>query len=102
MKSTLPPNPSQPFHFGAPHPADAALRALAIDAASAVQPISLLSWKRSRIELKYVDDSVWLATAYQKMKAAGFKLVFLETPNSDPFPLNDEFYDIEVHRGGAA
>jgi hypothetical protein len=79
---------------------DEALRAVHTDAAVATRPISLIKWKQRRAEMDNISDSAWLMQAYVRLKAAGFRLVFLAEDQADPFPINDNFYDIEVREGG--
>lgn len=75
---------------------DEALLALHTDAAVATGPISIIKWKQRRAEMVNISDSAWLMQAYVRLKAAGFRLVFLAEDQADPFPINETFYDIEV------
>jgi hypothetical protein len=75
---------------------DEALLAVHTDAAVATRPISLIKWKQRRAEMDDISDAAWLMHAYMRLKAAGFRLVFLAEDQPDPFPINETFYDIEV------
>lgn len=75
---------------------DEAMLALHADAAVAKRPISLIKWKQRRAEMHSISDSAWLMQAYVRLKAAGFRLVFLSEDQPDPFPVNEAFYDVEV------
>lgn len=74
----------------------AALRELSVHAASATEPISLLSWKRRRTELTDVTDEAWLMFACLQLKGSGFRVEFVQCVDLDPFPINERFHDIEV------
>ncbi|GAB3647811.1 hypothetical protein [Ramlibacter alkalitolerans] len=76
---------------------DESLLALHAEAARVSQPISLIEWKQDHSELDDLSDSGWLMIASQSLRAAGLKLVYLaEDEGSEPFPINDVFYDIEA------
>lgn len=77
-------------------PQQVALRELAIQAASAAEPLSLLSWKRCRAELTGVTDEAWLMFACLQLKGSGFRVEFVQLSDLDPFPINERFHDIEV------
>ncbi|MDW5443819.1 hypothetical protein [Polaromonas sp. SM01] len=77
-------------------PQQVALRELAIHAASATGPLSLLSWKHHRTELTDVTDEAWLMFACLQLKGSGFQVEFLQNVDLDPFPINEQFHDIEV------
>ena len=77
-------------------PQQVALRELAIQAASATEPLSLLSWKRCRAELTDVTDEAWLMFACLQLKGSGFRVEFVQLSDLDPFPINERFHDIEV------
>ena len=81
------------------NPQQAALRDLAAHAASAPAPVSLLAWKRGRLELADVSDVVWLMFACLQLKGSGFRVEFVQRDDLDPFPINEHFYDIEVRCG---
>lgn len=73
-----------------------AMRELAVQAAVATEPLSLLAWKRCRAELTDVTDDAWLMFACQQLKGAGFRVEFVQLFELDPFPINERFHDIEV------
>ncbi len=77
-------------------PQQVALKELAIQAASATEPLSLLSWKHCRIELADVPDEAWLMFAGLQLKGSGFRVEFVHDVELDPFPINERFHDIEV------
>jgi hypothetical protein len=77
-------------------PQQVALRELTAQAASATEPISLLTWKRGRLELADVPDVAWLMFACLQLKGSGFRVEFVQRDDLDPFPINERFYDIEV------
>ena len=77
-------------------PQQVALRDLTAQAASATEPISLLTWKRERLELADVPDVAWLMFACLQLKGCGCRVQFVERHELDPFPINERFYDIEV------
>lgn len=77
-------------------PQQVALRELTAQAASATEPISLLTWKRGRLELADVPDVAWLMFACLQLKGGGFRVQFVQRDDLDPFPINERFYDIEV------
>ena len=77
-------------------PQQVALRELAIQAASATGPLSLLSWKRCRDELSDVSDEAWLMFACLQLKGGGFRVEFVQLFELDPFPINERFHDIDV------
>ena len=77
-------------------PQKVALRELAIEAASAIEPLSLLSWKHCRAELTDVTDEAWLMFACLQLKGNGFRIEFVQPFDLDPFPINERFHDIEV------
>jgi hypothetical protein len=77
-------------------PQQVALRELATRAVSAIEPISLLSWKRCRAELADVTDEAWLMFACLQLKGRGFRVDFIQRMELDPFPINERFHDIEV------
>lgn len=61
-------------------------------------PISLLDWKRVRPELADVSDEAWLMFSCLQIKGGGMRLIFVEQPELDPFPVNEAFYDVVVQR----
>jgi hypothetical protein len=77
-------------------PQQVALRELSTLAASASEPISLLSWKRERLELADVPDEAWLMFACLQLKGSGFRVKFVQLDDLDPFPINERFHDVEV------
>jgi len=77
-------------------PQQVALRELSKQAASASGPISLLTWKRKRLELTEVPDEAWLMFACLQLKGSGFRVEFVQRDDLDPFPINERFHDIEV------
>ena len=77
-------------------PQQVALRELTAQAASATEPVSLLAWKRGRLELADVPDVAWLMFACLQLKGNGFRVEFVQRDDLDPFPINERFYDIEV------
>jgi hypothetical protein len=77
-------------------PQQLALRELSTQAASASEPISLLTWKRERLELADVPDEAWLMFACLQLKGSGFRIEFVQCVDLDPFPINERFRDIEV------
>lgn len=79
-------------------PQQVALRELTVQAASATDPISLLAWKRGRLELAHVPDVAWLMFSCLQLKGSGFRIQFVQRDDLDPFPINERFYDIEVLR----
>ena len=80
-------------------PQQVALRELTAQAASATESVSLLAWKRGRLELADVPDVVWLMFACLQLKGSGFRVEFVQRHDLDPFPINEHFYDIEVRCG---
>lgn len=82
-------------------PQQVALRELTTQAALATEPISLLTWKRERLELADVPDEAWLMFACLQLKGSGFRVEFVQRDDLDPFPINERFYDIEVRCGWA-
>ncbi len=77
-------------------PQQVALRELSTLAALASEPISLLSWKRERLELAEVPDEAWLMFACLQLKGSGFRVKFVQLDDLDPFPINERFHDVEV------
>jgi hypothetical protein len=77
-------------------PQQVALRELTKQATSATEPVSLLEWKRGRLELADVPDVAWLMFACIQLKGSGFRVEFMQRDELDPFPINESFYDIEV------
>lgn len=77
-------------------PQQVALRELSTLAASASVPISLLTWKRKRLELAEVPDEAWLMFACLQLKGSGFRVEFVQWDDLDPFPINERFHDVEV------
>lgn len=77
-------------------PQQVALRELSTLAASASVPISLLTWKRERLELADVPDEAWLMFACLQLKGSGFRVEFVQWDDLDPFPINERFHDVEV------
>jgi hypothetical protein len=79
-------------------PVQCALRELAALASRSEEAISLLSWKRKRVELADVTDEAWLMFSCMQLKGGGLRLSFAEYSDLDPFAINESFYDIEVRR----
>ncbi|MBE0548499.1 MAG: hypothetical protein IH627_12810 [Rubrivivax sp.] len=77
-------------------PQQLALRELTAQAASATEPISLLRWKRERLELATVLDEAWLMFACLQLKGSGLRVEFVQRDDLDPFPINERFHDVEV------
>jgi hypothetical protein len=77
-------------------PQQVALRELSTLAASASEPLSLLTWKRERLELADVPDEAWLMFACLQLKGSGFRVKFVQWDDLDPFPINERFHDVEV------
>lgn len=77
-------------------PQQAALRELTAQAAPATEPVSLLAWKRGRVELADVPYVAWLMFACLQLKGNGFRVQFVQRDDLDPLPINERFYDIEV------
>lgn len=77
-------------------PQQVALRELSTLAASASVPISLLTWKRERLELVDVPDEAWLMFACLQLKGSGFRVEFVPWDDLDSFPINERFHDVEV------
>lgn len=73
-----------------------ALRALATQIAHALQPVSLLSFKRHRAELGEMSDEAWLMFACLQLKGSGFRVEFVGNAVLDTFPINEHFYDVTV------
>jgi hypothetical protein len=73
-----------------------ALRAMAAVIAQASQPVSLLAFKRRRLELVEMSDEAWLMFAYLQLKGSGFRVEFMQDAVLDPFPVNEQFYDATV------
>lgn len=73
-----------------------ALRDLATEAAHAAQPVSLLDFKRQRAELGEMSDEAWLMFASLQLKGSGFRVEFVADAVLDPFPINEQFYDVAV------
>lgn len=73
-----------------------ALRDLATEAAYASQPVSLLAFKRQRAELGEMSDEAWLMFASLQLKGSGFRVEFVADAVLDPFPINEQFYDVAV------
>ena len=79
-------------------PQQVALRELSTLAGSASVPMSLLTWKRGRLELADVPDEAWLMFACLQLKGSGFRVEFVQWDDLDPFPINERFHDVEVSR----
>lgn len=77
-------------------PQQVALRELSTQATLASAPISLLTWKRERLELADVPDEAWLMFACLQLKGSGFRVEFVHWEDLDPFPINERFHDVEV------
>jgi hypothetical protein len=77
-------------------PSQQALRDLVAHAESTAEAISLLTWKRSRPELADVMDEVWLMFACLQLKGRGFRVDFVQGLDVDPFPINEQFHDLQV------
>ena len=75
-----------------------ALKELAAHAAAAPEPVSLLAWKRGRADLADASDDAWLMFACLQLRGSGFKVRFLKADDLDPYPINERFHDIAVHR----
>ena len=75
-----------------------ALKELAAHAAAAPEPVSLLAWKRGRADLADASDDAWLMFACLQLRGSGFKVRFLKADDLDPYPINERFNDIAVHR----
>jgi hypothetical protein len=58
--------------------------------------MSLLTWKRGRLELADVPDEAWLMFACLQLKGSGFRVEFVQWDDLDPFPINERFHDVEV------
>jgi hypothetical protein len=73
-----------------------ALQDLVNEVATASQVISLLAWKRGRSELADMTDETWLMFAALQLKGSGFNVDYVHDAELDPFPINEQFHDIEA------
>lgn len=73
-----------------------ALRSLTTEVAHSPLPVSLLAFKRHRPELSGMSDEAWLMFACLQLKGSGFRVEFVEEVVLDPFPINEQFYDVAV------
>ena len=71
-----------------------ALRALATEIVHASRPVSLLAFKRHRPELEEMSDEAWLMFACLQLKGSGFRVEFVQDAIIEPFPINEQFYDV--------
>ena len=75
-----------------------AIMALASELRGSEEKVSLLEWKRGRMDLSEVDDSAWLMYCYPRLASLGLNAQMVDSKPTQLFSVNELFDDVLVFR----
>ena len=73
-----------------------AIMALASELRGSEEKVSLLEWKRGRMDLSEVDDSAWLMYCYPRLASLGLNAQMVDSKPTQLFSVNELFDDVLV------
>lgn len=73
-----------------------AIMALASELRGSEEKVSLLEWKRGRMDLSEVDDSAWLMYCYPRLASLGLNAQMVDSKPTQIFSVNELFDDVLV------
>ena len=73
-----------------------AIMALASEVRGSEEKVSLLEWKRGRMDLSEVDDSAWLMYCYPRLASLGLNAQMVDSKPTQLFSVNELFDDVLV------
>ena len=73
-----------------------AIMALASELRGSEKKVSLLEWKRGRMDLSEVDDSAWLMYCYPRLASLGLNAQMVDSKPTQLFSVNELFDDVLV------
>ena len=73
-----------------------AIMALASELRGSEKKVSLLEWKRGRMDLSEVDDSAWLMYCYPRLASLGLNAQMVDSKPTQIFSVNELFDDVLV------
>ena len=76
--------------------------ALASELRVSDEKVSLLEWKRGRMDLTELDDSAWLMYCYPRLGSLGLDAQMVDSKTSQLFSVNELFDDVLVFRAEKA